>query len=106
MATRSSGAGRDQPARGAHHHAWKQVKFDETGEQRRRPVLLQYVKGKFVTIFPCRRQLPSLSGHESSNAGKNGQTRHEAETILQSLLMAADWAMYALIAVGLLSSLV
>jgi branched-chain amino acid transport system substrate-binding protein len=32
---------------------WKQVKFDETGQNNDAdPVLLQYVKGKFVTIFP------------------------------------------------------
>jgi branched-chain amino acid transport system substrate-binding protein len=32
---------------------WKQVKFDETGQNNDAdPVLLQYVKGRFVTIFP------------------------------------------------------
>ena len=34
---------------------WKQVKFDETGQNNGAdPVLLQYVKGKFVTIFPAQ----------------------------------------------------
>ena len=34
---------------------WKQVKFDETGQNNDAdPVLLQYVKGKFVTIFPAQ----------------------------------------------------
>jgi branched-chain amino acid transport system substrate-binding protein len=33
---------------------WKQVKFDETGQNNDAdPVLLQYVNGKFVTIFPA-----------------------------------------------------
>jgi branched-chain amino acid transport system substrate-binding protein len=32
---------------------WKRVKFDETGQNNDAdPVLLQYVGGKFVTIFP------------------------------------------------------
>jgi branched-chain amino acid transport system substrate-binding protein len=35
--------------------AWRQVKFDETGQNNDAdPVLLQYVKGRFVTIFPAR----------------------------------------------------
>src|SRR5204863_4561503 len=34
---------------------WKQVKFDEMGQNNDAdPVLLQYVKGKFVTIFPAQ----------------------------------------------------
>jgi branched-chain amino acid transport system substrate-binding protein len=34
---------------------WKQVKFDETGQNNDAdPVLLQYVKGKFVTVFPAQ----------------------------------------------------
>ncbi len=34
---------------------WKHVKFDETGQNKDAdPVLLQYVKGKFVTIFPAQ----------------------------------------------------
>jgi branched-chain amino acid transport system substrate-binding protein len=34
---------------------WKQVKFDETGQNNDAdPVLLQYIKGRFVTIFPTR----------------------------------------------------
>jgi len=32
---------------------WKRVKFDETGQNNDAdPVLLQYIGGKFVTIFP------------------------------------------------------
>jgi branched-chain amino acid transport system substrate-binding protein len=32
---------------------WKRIKFDETGQNNDAdPVLLQYVGGKFVTIFP------------------------------------------------------
>ena len=43
--------------------SWKRVKFDETGQNNDAdPVLLQYVKGRFVTIFPaaggpCRADL-------------------------------------------------
>ena len=34
---------------------WKQVKFDEAGQNNDAdPVLLQYLKGKFVTIFPAQ----------------------------------------------------
>jgi branched-chain amino acid transport system substrate-binding protein len=34
---------------------WRRVKFDETGQNNDAdPVLLQYVKGKFVTIFPAQ----------------------------------------------------
>ena len=42
---------------------WKHVKFDETGENNDAdPVLLQYIKGEFVTIFPVDAALPSRSG--------------------------------------------
>ena len=37
---------------------WKRVKFDETGQNNDAdPVLLQYVKGRFVTIFPQQAAL-------------------------------------------------
>jgi branched-chain amino acid transport system substrate-binding protein len=54
---------------------WKQVKFDETGQNNDAdPVLLQYVKGKFVTIFPAQVAIsdpiwpmnPSTAGQKPS----------------------------------------
>jgi branched-chain amino acid transport system substrate-binding protein len=38
--------------------SWKRVKFDETGQNNDAdPVLLQYVRGRFVTIFPQQAAL-------------------------------------------------
>jgi len=42
---------------------WKRVKFDDMGQNNDAdPVLLQYIGGKFVTIFRRRLRLPKPSG--------------------------------------------
>ena len=42
---------------------WKRVKFDEMGQNNDAdPVLLQYVGGKFVTIFPAQAAIAEASG--------------------------------------------
>jgi branched-chain amino acid transport system substrate-binding protein len=54
---------------------WKQVKFDETGQNNDAdPVLLQYVKGKFVTIFPVQAATAEpIWPMNPSVPGKTGQ---------------------------------
>jgi branched-chain amino acid transport system substrate-binding protein len=42
---------------------WKRVKFDDMGQNNDAdPVLLQYVGGKFVTIFPAQAAIAEPSG--------------------------------------------
>jgi branched-chain amino acid transport system substrate-binding protein len=54
---------------------WKQVKFDETGQNNDAdPVLLQYVKGKFVTIFPVQAAVAEpIWPMNPSTPGRMGQ---------------------------------
>jgi branched-chain amino acid transport system substrate-binding protein len=54
---------------------WKQVKFDETGQNNDAdPVLLQYVKGKFVTIFPVQAAIAEpIWPMNPSTPGRIGQ---------------------------------
>ena len=54
---------------------WKRVKFDETGQNNDAdPVLLQYVKGTFVTIFPEHAAIAEpIWPMNSSTPGRIGQ---------------------------------
>ncbi len=64
---------------------WKRVKFDEMGQNNDAdPVLLQYVGGKFVTIFPAasRRCRSALADEVGGRVGAGAMT---AETSIQHL---------------------
>ena len=57
---------------------WKRVKFDEMGQNNDAdPVLLQYVGGKFVTIFPAAggRRRSRLADEVSDRRGGGGPSR-------------------------------
>ena len=85
---------------------WKRVKFDEMGQNNDAdPVLLQYVKGKFVTIFPAQAAIAEpIWPMNPSGAGRpwggkpHVQPRRSCRALLSGLLTGL---IYALIAVGL-----